>query len=86
MVIDMSVSGVAVLADVQPEIGMPLAVGACVGRVIRLLPGGFAVSFVEPQKRYHLERLIGRSVTPQSAAGAAAMSRSDEEDLARLEA
>ena len=39
IVIDMSASGVAVLADVQPPIGFPLAVGACVGRVIRLCPG-----------------------------------------------
>lgn len=59
-VIDMSVSGVAVSADLQPHIGMPLAVGACVGRVVRLLPQGFAVKFVEPQNRSHLERLVMR--------------------------
>ncbi len=59
----MSASGVAVLADVQPQIGMPLAVGACVGRVIRLLPGGFAVRFVEPQRRSQLDRLLGRAVS-----------------------
>jgi hypothetical protein len=59
-VIDMSVSGVAVSADLQPHIGMPLAVGACVGRVVRLLPQGFAVKFVEQQSRNHLERLVMR--------------------------
>jgi hypothetical protein len=59
-VIDMSASGVAVSADVQPEVGMPLAVGACVGRVVRLLPHGFAVSFIEQQNRNDLERLIVR--------------------------
>jgi hypothetical protein len=59
-VIDMSVSGVAVSADLQPHIGMPLAVGACVGRVVRLLPQGFAVKFVEQQNRNNLERLVMR--------------------------
>lgn len=60
-VIDLSVSGVAVSADVQPEIGMPLAVGACVGRVVRHLPDGFAVKFIEEQNRADLERRIARS-------------------------
>ncbi|MGZ5874407.1 MAG: PilZ domain-containing protein [Bradyrhizobium sp.] len=59
-IIDMSASGAAVSADVQPQIGMPLAVGACVGRVVRLLPHGFAVKFVEKQNRSELERLIVR--------------------------
>lgn len=59
-VIDMSVSGVAVSADVQPEIGMPLAVGACVGRVVRLLELGFAVKFIEQQNAEYLERLVVR--------------------------
>ena len=64
-VIDMSVSGVAVSADIQPEIGMPLAVGACVGRVVRIFPEGFAVKFVEPQSRDDLERRVAR---PRAAA------------------
>jgi hypothetical protein len=55
-VIDMSMSGASVSSDVQPLIGMPLAVGACVGRVVRLLPDGFAVKFVERQNRDDLER------------------------------
>src|SRR5262245_55540308 len=48
-VIDMSASGAAVSADVQPAVGTPLAVGACVGRVIRHIELGFAIEFVEPQ-------------------------------------
>jgi len=59
-IIDVSVSGVAVSADLQPSIGTPLAVGACVGRVVRHLPSGFAVQFVEPQNRADLERRIAR--------------------------
>jgi hypothetical protein len=65
-VIDMSVSGIAVSADVQPQIGTPLAVGACIGRVARLLPDGFAVKFVETQNRDDLDRLIARA--PQTSA------------------
>jgi hypothetical protein len=59
-VVDMSTSGAAISAEVQPPVGMPLAVGACVGRVIRHLPDGFAVKFVEEQKRNDLERLVMR--------------------------
>ncbi|BAM88484.1 conserved hypothetical protein [Bradyrhizobium oligotrophicum S58] len=46
-VIDASMSGAAVSAAVQPEIGTPLAVGGCVGRVVRHFPDGFAVRFVD---------------------------------------
>lgn len=59
-VVDMSQSGAAVSTDIQPEIGTPLAVGACVGRVIRHLDGGFAVKFVEEQVRDVLERRVIR--------------------------
>jgi PilZ domain len=62
-IIDMSVSGVAVSAQLQPPIGTPLAVGVCVGRVVRLLGNGFAVKFVERQNRLHLNRLLIREVT-----------------------
>jgi hypothetical protein len=65
LVIDMSPSGVAVSAQLQPEIGMPLAVGACIGRVVRLLPDGFAVKFVEPLNRLELERRLITRFTPQ---------------------
>lgn len=66
-VIDMSVSGAAISAQLQPEIGTPLAVGACIGRVVRLLPDGFAVKFVEDQNRNDLDRLIIRPVLPPVA-------------------
>lgn len=59
-IIDVSISGVAVSADLQPPVGTPLAVGRCVGRVVRTLPDGFAVQFVEPQKRHEVERLVVR--------------------------
>jgi hypothetical protein len=72
-IIDMSMSGASVSSDVQPQIGMPLAVGACVGRVVRLLPDGFAVKFVERQNRDDLERRVVRPA-PLSAGGAKAMS------------
>jgi hypothetical protein len=57
-VIDMSVSGAAVSADVQPEIGAPLAVGRSVGRVIRHFREGFAVKFIRPVQRDFLEQLV----------------------------
>ena len=59
-VIDMSPSGAGVSADIKPEIGTPLAVGACVGRVVRHLQGGFGVKFVEEQGRDVLERRVIR--------------------------
>jgi hypothetical protein len=65
-VVDMSTTGAAVSAEVQPLIGMPLAVGACVGRVIRHLPDGFAVKFVDEQKRNDLERLVIRPTQPRA--------------------
>jgi len=65
-IVDMSPSGVAVSADVQPQLGMPLAVGACVGRVVRRLPDGFAVKFIEAHHRNDLERRVMRPV-PQAA-------------------
>jgi hypothetical protein len=74
-VIDMSVSGVAVSADVQPQIGMPLAVGACIGRVVRHLPDGFAVNFLEQQRRENLERRVVRPAPLPSAGGAKAAPR-----------
>ena len=61
-IIDMSASGVAVSADVQPEVGMPLAIGSCVGRVARTFREGFAVRFIETQPEMHLEKLLARPV------------------------
>jgi hypothetical protein len=60
LVIDMSASGVAVSAQTQPPIGMPLAVGRTVGRVVRHFREGFAVKFVELQSRERLESLVIR--------------------------
>jgi hypothetical protein len=69
-IIDCSVSGVAVSAAVQPPVGMPLAVGACVGRVVRLLPNGVAVKFVERQTVSDLDRLVVRDVAAAAKTGA----------------
>jgi hypothetical protein len=69
LVIDISVDGAAVSVQVQPPIGMPLAIGACIGRVVRHLPDGFAIKFVERQNRIDLNRLIIRSAPLQSASG-----------------
>jgi hypothetical protein len=73
-IIDCSVSGVAVSAAVQPPVGMPLAVGACVGRVVRVLPNGIAVKFVEKQTVRDLDRLVVRNVAAvaKTVAGVAA--------------
>ncbi len=55
---DISSSGAAISAKIQPPIGTPLAIGACVGRVIRAFDSGFAVKFVERQNVDDLSRLI----------------------------
>lgn len=49
-IIDYSRSGVAISAEVTPEVGTPVAVGRIVGRVVRHLDVGFAVRFVELQE------------------------------------
>ena len=59
-IIDVSPTGVAVSSEVQPPLGMPLAVGSCVGRVVRIFPTGFAVKFVDKQDLNDLTRLIIR--------------------------
>jgi hypothetical protein len=53
---------VAVSAEIQPPTGTPLAIGACVGRVVRHFPNGFAVKFVNEQSRDELNRLVARTV------------------------
>ncbi|WP_374622824.1 PilZ domain-containing protein [Devosia sp.] len=55
LIIDMSRSGAAVSADIQPAIGTPLAIGTVVGRVVRWLDVGFAVRFVVEQDEMTLE-------------------------------
>ena len=57
-VIDVSRSGVAVSAEVTPQIGTPLAVGRIVGRVVRYLEVGFAEQFIELQEIETVEGLL----------------------------
>jgi hypothetical protein len=59
-VIDISTSGVAVSAEITPQIGTPLAVGSLVGRVVRHFDTGFAVEFVQLQKIDDLEQKLIR--------------------------
>jgi hypothetical protein len=66
-IIDMSVGGAAISSQLPLEIGTPLAIGACVGRIVRVFAGGFAVKFVEQQSQYDLERLIVRPVPSKVA-------------------
>jgi hypothetical protein len=54
-VIDMSVSGVAVSADITPQLGDVLAIGKIIGRVVRLFPEGFALRFIDLQDPVALE-------------------------------
>jgi hypothetical protein len=57
-IIDVSTCGAAISANITPEIGTPLAVGALVGRVVRYLPGGFAVQFIQRQSIDGLEEKL----------------------------
>jgi hypothetical protein len=58
-IIDISPSGAGISAEIPPPpIGTPLAIGACVGRVIRVFETGFAVRFVQRQDIDDLSRLI----------------------------
>jgi hypothetical protein len=66
-IIDVSTAGVAISCEYDPKVGTPLAVGACVGRVIRKFSNGFAVKFAEKQNRDDLVHLIVRSSLPLRA-------------------
>jgi hypothetical protein len=57
-VIDISASGVAVSANIWPEIGTPMAVGKLVGRVVRYLDVGFALQFIQLQPFEDIETLM----------------------------
>jgi hypothetical protein len=57
-VIDVSPSGVAVSADIEPELGARLAVGRTVGSVVRRFDEGFAVKFDELQDPTRLEQAV----------------------------
>jgi PilZ domain len=70
-IIDVSLSGVAVSAEIQPSIGTPLAVGAYVGRVVRIFEEAFAIKFVEPATSLlELERRIIRGPVSDAKAQA----------------
>ncbi len=58
LVVDFSVTGAAVSAELAPEIGTVMAVGNVVGRVVRLFAGGFALKFIRPQNKDHVEGLV----------------------------
>lgn len=66
-IIDVSTAGVAISCEYDPPVGTALAVGACVGRVIRKFDSGFAVKFAEKQQRDDLVRMIVRQAVPQAA-------------------
>jgi hypothetical protein len=57
--IDVSATGVAVSTPLRPSIGLPLAVGQLVGKVVRHLDdGGFAVQFLSVQDESAVEELL----------------------------
>src|SRR5262249_50582795 len=60
LVIDFSDSGVAVSADLYPQLGTPLAVGKMVGRVVRRFAEGFAIEFTEKTPLNEVERRLVR--------------------------
>lgn len=66
-IIDLSLAGVAVSSEMQPPVGMPLAIGGVVGRVIRTFNNGFAVKFVETYRLADLTRLVSRECAPARA-------------------
>jgi hypothetical protein len=72
-IIDMSSSSTAVAADLQLPIGTPLAVGCCIGRVVRVFDTGFAIRFVEKQNVDDLSRVMlvnqGRDVAAAAEVG-----------------
>jgi hypothetical protein len=58
LVMDISASGAAVSADLDPQLGEPLAIGRVVGRVVRKLEVGFAVQFVAEQEPEVVEEML----------------------------
>ena len=53
--VDVSASGVAVSTALKPDIGLPLAVGQLVGKVVRHLDDGFAVQSCPCRKKARLK-------------------------------
>jgi c-di-GMP-binding flagellar brake protein YcgR len=60
-VVDLSVSGVAVISDNRPPIGSSVRVGKAPGRVVRHLENGFAVEFTRIQNADALKDTISGS-------------------------
>lgn len=58
LVIDLSASGAAVSADIDPMLGEPLAIGKAVGRVVRKLEVGFAVQFTTALEQQVVEEMV----------------------------
>ncbi|KQT53724.1 pilus assembly protein PilZ [Aureimonas sp. Leaf454] len=56
-IIDLSLSGAAVKADVRPAIGSRIKLGTMQGRVVRHLEEGLAIEFAAVQLRETLEQL-----------------------------
>lgn len=82
-VIDMSVTGAAVSSEAQPALGTPLAIGSCVGRVVRHLREGFAIKFVERQDPAQLEALVARPLRRFNMKQAAQIAGADRRAGAR---
>jgi hypothetical protein len=57
-IIDLSLSGAAVLTDQRPAIGMLVMLGKIQGRVVRHLEDGFAVEFTRLQHPDFLEESV----------------------------
>lgn len=49
-VIDVSLSGAAVLIEMQPPIGTPVTLGRTAAKVVRHIENGIAVEFLRPQR------------------------------------
>jgi hypothetical protein len=58
LVLDLSISGAAVLAQTVPAVGTVLAIGLVIGRVVRHFDGGFAVRFVQRQDASTVEAMV----------------------------
>lgn len=58
LVIDISASGAAISADIDPPINAALALGKVICRVVRKLDVGFAVQFVDIQDRDLVEEMV----------------------------
>jgi hypothetical protein len=60
-IVDLSVSGVAVVSRNRPPVGSPVRVGKAPGRVVRYLDNGFAVEFSRVQSPELLKATIAQT-------------------------